>query len=162
MTFRAGDATLSFAPFERAPSETGAKPAIAFRADGDALVAEVAGDPASFGRVSFGRCSAMPKELYFGYGYCVREPGRLHVQLGGHQNATRYAGFEFANGLSLVIATTTAPDALFVHPDKCAFGFACSQPTTFTLVPGRAGAYDCALRYRSHVDTPPSPGCGSC
>ncbi len=158
VTFRAGDASLDLAPFEIRPAAGGVAPTVRFRADGDALLAEVSGDPAAFGQVSFGRCSAMPQSLYFGYGYCVREPGRLHVQLGGHQNATRYAGFEFANGLSLVIATTTAPDALFVHPDKCAFGFACSQPTTFTLVPGRAGAYDCALRYRSHVDTPPSPG----
>ena len=150
VTFRAGDATLSFAPFECAPSESGAKPVFTFRADGDALVAEMAGDPAAFGRVSFGRCSAMPKELYFGYGYCVRDPGRLHVPLNGHHNATRFAGFTFANGLSLVLATTTAPDALFVDPQKGAFGFACSQPTRFTFVPGRAGAFDCALRARRH------------
>ncbi|MBQ6007136.1 MAG: hypothetical protein IJL17_01255 [Kiritimatiellae bacterium] len=150
VTFRAGDATLSFAPFECAPSESGEKPVLTFRADGDALVAEVAGDPAAFGRVSFGCCSAMPKELYFGYGYCVRDPERLHVPLNGHHNATRFAGFTFANGLSLVLATTTAPDALFVDLEKGAFGFACSQPTRFTFVPGRAGAFDCALRARRH------------
>ena len=150
VTFRAKGATLSFAPFECEASEKGAKPVISCRADGDALVAEVTGDPAAFGRVSFGRCSAMPKELYFGYGYCVREPGRLNVPLNGHHNATRFAGFLFANGLSLVLATTTAPDALFVDPAKGAFGFACSQPTTFVLVPGRAGAFDCALRVRRH------------
>ena len=158
VTFHAGRATLSFAPFVCDPSTNARPPAVSFRASGDALVAEVTGDPAAFGRVSFGRCSAMPKELYFGYGYCVREPGRLHVPLNGHHNATRFAGFTFANGLSLVLATTTAPDALFVDPKKGAFGFACSQPTTFTFVPGRAGAFDCALRARRHFAEKPSPG----
>ena len=158
VTFRAEGAVLSFAPFVCAPATDGTLPAVSFRAMGDALVAEVTGDPTAFGRVSFGRCSAMPKGLYFGYGYCVRDPGRLHVPLNGHQNATRYAGFEFANGLSFVLATSTAPDALFVDPKAAAFGFACSQPTTFTFVPGRAGAFDCALRMRRHFAEKPSPG----
>ena len=158
VSFRAGGATLSFAPFVCVPPTNGVAPAVSFRAAGDALVAEVAGDPEAFGRVSFGRCSEMPKGLFFGYGYYVQEPGRLHVPLNGHQNATRYAGFEFADGLSLVLATTTAPDALFVEPKIGSFGFACSQPTTFTFVPGRSGAFDCALRCRRHFVETPSPG----
>ena len=158
VTFCAGGVSLSFAPFKVVPATNGVAPAISFRADGDALVAEVTGDPAAFGRVSFGCCSAMPKELYFGYGYCVRDPGRLRVPLNGHHNATRFAGFTFANGFSLVLATTTAPDALFVDPKKGAFGFACSQPTTFAFVPGRAGAFDCAIRCRRQFAEKPSRG----
>ena len=79
VTVRAGDASLDLAPFEIRPGADGVAPTVRFRADGDALLAEVSGDPAAFGQVSFGRCSAMPQSLYFGYGYCVREPGRLHV-----------------------------------------------------------------------------------
>ena len=158
VTFRAGRAAISFAPFSRTAGKDGKKPVISFRADGDALLAEVAGDPAAFGRVSFGRCSEKPSALFFGYGYCVRDPGRISVPLGGHQNATRYAGFEFPNGMSLVMATTTAPDRLFNDPEKGTFGFICSQPTVFTFLPGKAGAFDCALRFRRHVATPPSPG----
>ena len=108
VTFRAGEATLSFAPFTRKAAAGGHLPSVSFRAEGDALVAEVTGDPAAFGQVETGRCSEKPSALYFGYGYCVQDPGALKVPLNGHHNATRYAGFEFANGLSLVIATTTA------------------------------------------------------
>ena len=168
VTFRAGEATLSFAPFVRKAATGGQLPSVSFRAEGDALIAEVTGDPAAFGRVETGRCSEKPSALYFGYGYCVQDPGALNVPLNGHHNATRYAGFEFANGLSLVIATTTAPDALFNDPADAQervppafrgkFGFRCSQPTTFTFVPGRKGAFDCALRLRRHVVTPPPAG----
>ena len=167
VTFRAGDATLSFAPFVRKAAAGGQLPSVSFRAEGDALIAEVTGDPAAFGSVENGRCSESPSALYFGYGYCVQAPGALNVPLNGHHNATRYAGFEFANGFSLVIATTTAPDALFNDPDarqrvppafRGKFGFRCSQPTTFTFVPGKKGAFDCAIRFRQHVATPPSAG----
>ena len=158
VTFRAGEATLSFAPFVRKAATGGQLPSVSFRAEGDALVAKVTGDPAAFGQVETGRCSEKPSALFFGYGYRVQDPGALNVPLNGHHNATRYAGFEFANGFSLVIATTTAPDALFNTPAKGAFGFRCSQPTTFTFVPGRKGAFDCALRLRRHVATPPPAG----
>ncbi len=158
VTFRAGRTAISFAPFARTAGKDGKMPGISFRADGDALLAEVTGDPAAFGSVSPGRCSEKPSALFFGYGYCVRDPGYIRVPLNGHHNATRYAGFEFPNGMSLVVATATAPDALFNDPGKGTFGFICSQPTVFTFLPGRAGAFDCALRFGKHVATPPSPG----
>ena len=153
VTFRGDDAALSFAPFVRKAGAGGARPSVSFRAEGDALIADVKGDPTAFGTVENGRCSERPSALYFGYGYYVRDPGSLNVPLNGHHNATRYAGFEFANGFSLVIATTTAPDALFNDPKGAKFGFRCSQPTTFMFVPGRKGAFDCALRQigRAHV-----------
>lgn len=151
--FRSGKATLAFAPFELKPGAGGKLPKVSYRADGDALVAEVTGDPCAFGQVSHGSCSEKPMAMLFGYGYYVRDPGELRVPLNGHHNAARYAGFEFTNGLSLVLATTTAPDALFHDPKKGAFGFCCSQPTKFTFVPGKSGALDCAMRYRAHVDT---------
>ena len=43
VSFRAGGATLSFAPFVCVPPTNGVAPAVSFRAAGDALVAEVAG-----------------------------------------------------------------------------------------------------------------------
>ena len=56
VTFRAGDVALSFAPFVRKAAAKGTLPSISFRAKGDALIAEVKGDPAAFGRVENGRC----------------------------------------------------------------------------------------------------------
>jgi len=158
VTFRAGKATLSFAPFELTPGRDGKRPSVSFRAEGDALLADVTGDAAAFGQVRHGRCSSAPSALLFGYGYYVRNPGAIHIPFGGHQNATRYAGFEFANGMSIVLASTTAPDQLFHEPENGAFGFRCDQPTTFTFLPGTSGPFDCALRYRKHVAIPPSPG----
>ena len=150
--------TLAFAPFEREASASGARPAVSFRAEGDALVAEVAGDARDFGRVAFGRCSERPKALYFGYGYYVKDPGAFSVPLNGHMNACRFAGFDFPNGLSLVVATETPPDSLYHAPGAGAFGFRVSQPTAFTFVVGRAGAFDCALRYRRHFAVPAPAG----
>ena len=157
-SFRAGAQTLAFEPFALTPSAGGKMPSIAFRIEDDALVVDVAGDEKDFGSVSFGRCALAPKELYFGYGYFVRDPGRFSQPLNGHQNATRYAGFAFTNGFSLVVATTTPPENLYHDPERGSFGFRVDQPTTFTLVPGRKGAFDCALRYRKHFATPAPAG----
>ena len=60
VTFRAGGTALSFAPFVRKAAANGSLPSVLFRAEGDALVAEVTGDPAAFGSVENGRCSEKP------------------------------------------------------------------------------------------------------
>ena len=65
VTFHSGDTTLSFAPFVRKAGAGGALPSVSFRAEGDALIAEVKGDPAAFGTVENGRCSERPSALYF-------------------------------------------------------------------------------------------------
>lgn len=158
VVFRAGERTLSFAPFRHVAAKGGAAPRLSYRIDGDALVVDVDGDAGRFGVLSFGRCSERPAGLYFGYGYYVESPARLNVPLNGHQNATRFAGFEFPCGLSLVVATTTPPDSLYVDESGDSFGFRLSQPTSLTFLPGRAGAFDCALRYRRHVKTPAPSG----
>ena len=158
VSFRAEGQTLSFAPFVCTVPTNGVAPRVSFRVVDDALVADVSGDAANFGTLAFGACSEMPTGLYFGYGYYVANPGRLDVPLNGHQNATRFVGFEFANGFSLVLATTTPPDSLYIDETNKSFGFRLSQPTTFTFVPGRKGAFECALRYRRHFTTPAAPG----
>ena len=156
--FRAAGRELAFEPFALSASESGKMPSVSFQTEGDALVVDVAGDEKDFGSVAFGRCALPPKELYFGYGYYVRDPGRFALPLNGHQNATRYAGFAFTNGLSLVLATTTPPENLYHDPETGSFGFRVTQPTRFTLVPGLKGAFDCAIRYRAHFATLPARG----
>lgn len=156
--FSAGGKTLAFAPFERTASASSAVPAVSFRAEGDAFVAEIAGDERDFGRIAFGRCSEKPSAFYFGYGYYVKDPGAFALPFNGHQNACRFAGFEFPNGLALVVATEAPPESLYHAPEKGAFGFRVAQPTKLTFVVGTAGAFDCALRYRRHVTVPAPAG----
>ena len=156
--FAAGGQKLAFAPFELKASATGVSPTVTFKSEGDAFIAEIRGDERDFGSAAFGACSERPSAAYFGYGYYVRDPGRFSLPLNGHQNATRFAGFDFTNGLSVVVATETPPDSLYHEPDRKAIGFALSQPTRLTFVVGRKGAFDCALRYRSHFKVPAPAG----
>ena len=156
--FACGGRRLAFAPFVCTAASNGAPPQVSFRGEGDAFVAEVAGDERNFGTLAFGRCSERPSALYLGYGYYVKRPGRFSVPLNGHQNACRFVGFDFPNGLSLVLATETAPDSLDHDPATRTFGFTLSQPTRLTFVVGRKGAFDCALRYRRHFAVPAPAG----
>ncbi len=152
--FSCNGKTLAFDPFELSSPEA----KVSFRAEGDAFIAEVTGNELDFGTAAFGKCSEKPSALYFGYGYYVKNPGSFSLNLNGHANAARFAGFDFPNGLSLVLATETAPECLYHSTAKESFGFKLAQPTTFTFVVGRKGTFDCALRYRKHFKVPAPAG----
>ena len=157
-TFGTCGRKVGFAPFALQAPKDGVPPQVSFRMEGDAFIVDVQGDERNFGSVDFGACTEKVSGLYFGYGYYVKNPGKLSVGLNGHANATRFAGFDFPNGLSLVLATETPPESLHHDPEKKTFGFHLAQPTRFTFVVGRKGAFECALRYRRHFKVPAPEG----
>lgn len=153
-TFRCKGKNVSFNPFVFSKAAN----KVSFAKEGDAFVANIDGNPRDFGTAEFGRCSEKPSAVYYGYGYRVTNPGAFSLKLNGHANATSFVGFEFTNGISIVMATETAPDALYHEPSKGSFGFKFSQPTKLTFVAGGKGAFECALRYRKHFTVPAPEG----
>lgn len=89
-----------------------------------------------------------PDGLYFGNGWYVKKPGRFSVGCGGHQNGTRFDGFDLADGSSLVMASKLPINELYVKPQEGCYGIRSEEPTTFTVVTGRQGAFECAIRFR--------------
>jgi hypothetical protein len=86
--------------------------------------------------------------VYYGHGYCITDPEPFRAGSGGHNLASSHVGFEFAGGVSLLVATDTPPDHLQVDPGRRLYQLHTHPDATLTFVPGRAGAFDCAIRYR--------------
>ncbi|MDO4576005.1 MAG: hypothetical protein Q4D98_12410 [Planctomycetia bacterium] len=146
ITFRTGDRTLVFNGLEIQANEGWSANV---RQNGDALEIVVAGDPSTFQRVAFAPCSQRLAAFCFGNGYYVRKPGAFSLPSNGHQNATSFVGWEFANGISLLMASSFPIEQTYHEPDTNRVGMACIQPTTFTLLPSVKGVFDAAVRYRS-------------
>ncbi|MFZ5832740.1 MAG: DUF5696 domain-containing protein, partial [Planctomycetota bacterium] len=108
--------------------------------------------------LAWGPTDQQAPQVYFGHGYCVVEPQAFTVRAGGHNLSTSHVGFDFAGGLSLLMATTTPAESLEVDPKSSRYTLNVHPGTTFTFVPGAAGAMDCALRYRRLCEKKAAPG----
>ncbi len=112
-----------------------------------AVKAESGDDPIT--SIEFGPASVKAEKIYYGHGYVVKNPmRRMQIESGGHTLATSHVGFDFENGLSLLMATKTPPDYLIVDPERQIYSLRVHPSTTFTLVPGTDGAMETAVRYR--------------
>ena len=58
--------------------------------------------------------------VYYGHGYCIVKPEAFRAGYGGHNLSTSHVGFDFEQGLSLLIATDNPPDYLEVTPGESA------------------------------------------
>ena len=119
-------------------------------------------EPSAVTKVNFGPATHHANRVYFGHGYCITEPERFEVVNGGHSLATSHVGFDFDNGLSLLMATTFPPDRFIVDPDNKTYTLNVCNATTMTLLPGPChGSYNalhCAIRYRPLYDKQAAPG----
>jgi hypothetical protein len=115
-------------------------------------------DPLAITKIEFGPATRHANRVYFGHGYCITEPERFDIINEGHRMATSHVGFDFDNGLSLLMATTTPPDRFIVDPESKIYTLTVNPGTTMTLLPGTNGAFDCAIRYRPLYDKKPSAG----
>lgn len=116
------------------------------------------GESTKITKIEFGPATQTAKRVYYGHGYCIDEPKAFRQTNGGHTFSTSHIGFDFDNGISLVMASTTPPDAIVVSPEKKIYTLSVCPATTFTLVPGKNGAMDCAVRYRPLFDKKAAPG----
>ncbi|MCX8157622.1 MAG: hypothetical protein N3J91_14440 [Verrucomicrobiae bacterium] len=97
------------------------------------------------------------RRVYYGHGYCIEEPQAFRAGGGGHNLATSHVGFEFDNGLALLVATDAPVDYLEVNPATRTYALHTHPGAMFTFVPGRRGAMDCAIRYRPLYDKKAAP-----
>ncbi|MGL6226651.1 MAG: hypothetical protein ACRC10_08490 [Thermoguttaceae bacterium] len=105
-------------------------------------------DPNRLSRIELGPATQQANRVYFGHGYCVVEPKPFRLNNGGHELSTSHVGFDFENGLSLLLASSFPPDELIVNPKTKTYTLAVHPDTQLTFLPGREGAMDCAIRYR--------------
>ncbi len=98
------------------------------------------------------------EKVYYGHGYCIVKPQAFRAGFGGHNLATSHVGFEFDNGMSLLVATDNPPDYFEVLPERKIYSLHTHMNATLTLLPSDKGAFDCAIRYRPLYDKKPSPG----
>jgi hypothetical protein len=98
------------------------------------------------------------RRVYYGHGYCIIQPEAFRAGFGGHNLSTSHVGFDFDDGLSLLIACDNPPDFLEVKPEQKIYSLHTHLDATMTLVPSVNGAFDCARKYRSLYDKQRSGG----
>lgn len=130
---------------------------IRFLPEGVALSVNCSED-AAITRMEFGPATHHASRVYFGHGYCIEEPEAFQISNGGHSLSTSHIGFDFENGLSLLMGTSFPPEKIVVNPESKIYTLQVYPGTTFTLIPGHRGALDCAIRYRPFYDKTAAPG----
>ncbi len=108
--------------------------------------------------IRLGPASEVVDKVYYGHGYCVVKPKAFTVGADGHRLSTSHVGFEYPNGLSVLLASTTPPRELVVDPERNIATVVIHPATTLTLLPGDKGMFDCAVRYRAINPKKAAPG----
>ena len=122
----------------------------------DGIVPDDQGHP-RITHISLGPVDQPVHRLYAGHGNVLEEPGKLRIGYSGFGLSTSFAGFDFANGVSLVQATNIPPDAVTVDPEQGLATLEAHHPLTFTLVPSADGAFGAARKYRQIAQPEASP-----
>ncbi|UCE50380.1 MAG: hypothetical protein JSW47_09485, partial [Phycisphaerales bacterium] len=107
---------------------------------------------------NIGPADQKASRVYYGHGYCIVEPKAFRAGFGGHNLSTSHVGFDFEDGLSLLVASDNPPDYLEVSPANRIYSLHTHLDATLTLVPSVDGAFDCARKYRPLYDKKTSPG----
>jgi hypothetical protein len=107
--------------------------------------------------MALGPADQKAPRVYYGHGYCIVEPKPFRADFGGHNLSTSHVGFDFAKGLSLLIACDNPPDYLEVNPDERTYALHTHLDATMTFVPSSEGAFDCARKYQPLFDKEPAP-----
>jgi hypothetical protein len=110
---------------------------------------------------SLGPADRLAPSVYFGHGYRIEYPEAFQAVMDGHNLSTSHVGCDFEGGLSLLQALDVPPTSFQVEPAEPRYALRGSgKEGTLTLVPGEAGALDCAIRYRPLYDKKPSAAVG--
>lgn len=99
--------------------------------------------------------------VYFGHGYIIEQPkDSFSIHAGGHNLSTSHVGFDYANGLSVLHCSSIAPRSLKVDPDKKIGTLETVGSIRYALLPGRSGALNAAIQFRSLSPWYRAPGKG--
>ena len=85
--------------------------------------------------VSFGAWSEKAKRVYAGPGNVIENPKAFRLGFDGHNLATSFVGFDFANGQSLVVHNDAIPDRLEVDPEAGIYSLVTPHAQTLELFP---------------------------
>jgi hypothetical protein len=99
-------------------------------------------------RIEFGTATEHADRVYYGHGYCIEQPESFTADGGGHNLSTSHVGMDFANGISVLQASSFPVDRFVVAPERKLYTLSVHPATTITLLPGLSGALDCAVRFR--------------
>ncbi|HNS20266.1 MAG TPA: hypothetical protein PKH24_07190 [Sedimentisphaerales bacterium] len=130
---------------------------VRIRAEGSGLRIKV-DCPKRITDFALGSADQKAPRVYYGHGYCIVEPEAFQAGFGGHNLSTSHVGFDFDEGLSLLVACDHPPDFLEVTPESRTYALHTHLDATMTLVPSTAGTFDCAKKYRPLYDKQTSPG----
>ena len=114
--------------------------------------------PQRISDLAAGPFSQTANRVYYGHGYCIVEPQAFRAGYGGHDLSTSHVGFDFDEGLSLLMACDNPPDYLEVDPGGRCYTLHTHMGGTLTFVPSLRGVVDCTQKYRILDDRKPSPG----
>lgn len=126
-------------------------------AEGPGLKIGIASADASITDLTTARWDSEAARVFYGHGYCLVKPGRFRAGGGGHNLSTSHVGFEFQNGVSLLVACDTPPDYFQVDGPERIYQLHTHPDTVFTFVPGTNGAMETAVRYRPLYDKQAAP-----
>ncbi len=118
-------------------------------------------NPDLLNQITFGPCSQKLDALWLGHGYYIKKPGTMKIVSDGSHFSTSFVGFDFENGCSILMASSSIIGHLAYTPEKNQCSIFTKSGTTITLIPGsvRTGsAMDCAIRYRDIFDKKPASG----
>jgi hypothetical protein len=104
-----------------------------------------------------GPWSETAKRVYAGDGNVLQDPEAFSLPFDGHRLSTSYAGFDFANGTSLVEAVDVPPNLLEVDPKTRTYSLRAAHEQTMTFIPGHS-AWDAVKVWRDINGLHPAGG----
>lgn len=85
--------------------------------------------------VAAGPWSERALRVYGGPGNVIQEPQAFRLGFDGHNLATSFVGFDFANGVSLLQGLDATPDRLEVDPEARIYSLTTPHTQTMTFLP---------------------------
>lgn len=107
--------------------------------------------------VSAGEWSQKVTRVYAGPGNVIQNPRAFRLGFDGHNLATSFAGFDFANGQSLVENSDAIPDRLEVDPDRRIYSLVTPHSQTLEFFPA-SDVFTAVKRIRDQDTRTPSSG----
>ena len=85
--------------------------------------------------VAAGPWTERAARVYCGPGNVIQEPQAFRLSFDGHNLATSFVGFDFANGVSLIQGVDGTPDRLEVEPQDQTYTLVTPHTQTLTFLP---------------------------
>ena len=86
-------------------------------------------------QIRAGEWSQAPARVYLGPGNVIEKPSAFQLGFGGHELATSFAGYDFANGISIFQGSDEPPLAIEVDPASRKCSLTVADTPTLSFVP---------------------------